>query len=298
MNKLGVHALVWVGGWSHKECEAAISKSAELGFDYIEIPALDPSSVDTKHTLMQLEKYGIGATVSLGLPLNCDISSEDPDAISRGETMLNDALRLSSDIGATHMCGILYSGFTKYMKPKTERGIQNSAEVLFRVAEKAKLENIAIGLEVVNRYETNLLNTGAEGAEMVKRIGSDNVHVHLDSYHMHIEESGLGNAIRECADHLGYFHVGESHRGYLGSGNINFQEVFRALAEIDYSGPITFESFSSAVVSPELSNILGIWRNLWEDSEDLARHAKTYIEEQIKAGNETYRDSRLRGLEQ
>jgi D-psicose/D-tagatose/L-ribulose 3-epimerase len=295
MNKLGVHALVWVGGWSHKECEAAISKSAELGFDYIEIPALDPSSVDTKHTLMQLEKYGIGATVSLGLPLNCDISSEDPDAISRGETMLNDALRLSSEIGATHMCGILYSGFTKYMKPKTERGIQNSAEVLFRVAEKAKLENIAIGLEVVNRYETNLLNTGAEGAEMVKRIGSDNVHVHLDSYHMHIEESGLGNAIRECADHLGYFHVGESHRGYLGSGNINFQEVFRALAEINYSGPITFESFSSAVVSPELSNILGIWRNLWENSEDLARHAKTYIEEQIKAGNETYRDSRLRG---
>lgn len=294
MNKLGVHALVWIGGWSHKECETAVSKSAELGFDYIEIPALDPASVDTKHTLVQLEKYGIGATVSLGLPLDCDISSEDPEVVARGEAMLNDALRLTGEIGATHMCGILYSGFAKYMQPKTQRGVQNSAEVLFRIAEKAKLENIAIGLEVVNRYETNLLNTGAEGVEMVKRVGSDNVYVHLDSYHMHIEESGLGNAIRGCADHLGYFHIGESHRGYLGSGNIDFQEIFSALAEIDYSGPITFESFSSAVVAPKLSNILGIWRNLWEDSEDLARHAKTYMEEQIKAGKETHRDNKFR----
>jgi D-psicose/D-tagatose/L-ribulose 3-epimerase len=294
MNKLGVHALVWVGGWSHGECEAAVSKSAELGFDYIEIPALDPASVDTKHTLMQLEKYGIGATVSLGLPLDCDISSEDPEVVARGEAMLNDALRLTGEIGATHMCGILYSGFAKYMQPKTERGVQNSAEVLFRIAEKAKLENIAIALEVVNRYETNLLNTGAEGVEMVKRIGSENVYVHLDSYHMNIEESGLGNAIRGCANHLGYFHIGESHRGYLGSGNIDFQEIFRALAEIGYAGPITFESFSSAVVAPKLSNILGIWRNLWEDSEDLAWHAKTYMEEQIKAGNETHRDSKFK----
>ena len=292
MSKLGVHALVWVGGWSHKECESAISKSAELGFDYIEIPALDPSSIDTKYTLAQLEKYGIGATVSLGLPLDCDISSEDPEIVARGEALLNDALRLTGEIGATHMCGILYSGFAKYMQPKTERGVQNSAEVLFRIAEKAKLENIAIGLEVVNRYETNLLNTGAEGVEMVKRIGSDNVYVHLDTYHMHIEESGLSNAIRACGDHLGYFHVGESHRGYLGSGNIDFQDTFRALAEISYSGPITFESFSSSVVSTDLSNILGIWRNLWEDSEDLARHAKTFIEEQIKAGSETHRDNR------
>ncbi len=291
MSNLGVHALVWVGGWSHKECESAISKSAELGFDYIEIPALDPSSIDTKYTLAQLEKYGIGATVSLGLPLDCDISSEDPEVVARGEVLLNDALRLTGEIGATHMCGILYSGFAKYMQPKTERGVQNSAEVLFRIAEKAKLENIAIGLEVVNRYETNLLNTGAEGVEMVKRIGSDNVYVHLDTYHMHIEESGLSNAIRACGDHLGYFHVGESHRGYLGSGNIDFQDIFRALAEISYSGPITFESFSSSVVSADLSNILGIWRNLWEDSEDLARHAKTFIEEQIKAGSETHRDN-------
>ena len=56
MNKLGVHALVWVGGWSHDECERAIAQTAELGFDLIEIPALDPSSIDTGFTRRMLDR--------------------------------------------------------------------------------------------------------------------------------------------------------------------------------------------------------------------------------------------------
>ena len=75
MSKLGLHALVWVGGWSHEECRTAITKTAELGYDYIEIPALDPSSIDVKFTHTQLKENELGATVSLGLPRHADISS-------------------------------------------------------------------------------------------------------------------------------------------------------------------------------------------------------------------------------
>ena len=60
-----------------------------------------------------------------------------------------------------------------------------------------------------------------------------------------------------------YVHIGESHRGYLGTGSVDFQGLFRGLAAIDYAGPLTFESFSSAVVSPSLSNTLCVWRNLY-----------------------------------
>jgi len=285
-SKLGLHALVWVGGWSDQECETAIRQTAELEFDYIEIPALDPSTIDSNFTRAQLEKYDLGATVSLGLPLDADISSEDLDVVARGEAILEQALKVTRDIGATHMCGILYSSLTKYMRPKSERGVNNSAEVLFRIAEKAKTAKVALGLEVVNRYESNVLNTGSEAMQMIHKIGADNISVHLDTYHMNIEESGPGNAIRGCAEQLGYFHVGESHRGYLGTGNIDFGDIFRALDDINYSGPITFESFSSAIVDPNLSNILAIWRNLWEDSTDLARHAKTFIESQQKSARE------------
>src|SRR5436305_6866184 len=109
MNKLGVHALVWVGGWSHDECERAIAQTAELGFDLIEIPALDPSSIDPAFTRKMLDRYAIGSTLSLRLDASTDISSGDADRRARGEARLLQALSVARDIGATHVCGILYS---------------------------------------------------------------------------------------------------------------------------------------------------------------------------------------------
>jgi D-psicose/D-tagatose/L-ribulose 3-epimerase len=78
-------------------------------------------------------------------------------------------------------------------------------------------------------------------------------------------------------------HIGESHRGYLGTGSVDFDTFFRALARLDYQGPITFESFSSAVVAPDLSRMLGIWRNLWTDNDDLGAHANAFIRGKLAA---------------
>ena len=88
--------------------------------------------------------------------------------------------------------------------------------------------------------------------------------------------------MRDCGDRLGYVHIGENHRGYLGSGHIDFGAFFGALAEIDFRGPVTFESFSSAVVAPGLSNDLAIWRNLWDDGFDLATHARSFIADGLR----------------
>jgi D-psicose/D-tagatose/L-ribulose 3-epimerase len=135
----------------------------------------------------------------------------------------------------------------------------------------------------VNRYETNVFNTGRAALSYLDEVGNANVSVHLDTYHMNIEESDLFQPFLDTGARLGYVHIGESHRGYLGTGTVDFESTFRALARIDYDGPIVFESFSSAVVSPTLSNTLGIWRNLWSDSEDLAAHANRFIRDHIAA---------------
>ena len=169
------------------------------------------------------------------------------------------------------------------MHPRTEKGMANVVEVLGRVCEKAEASGITVGVEVVNRYETNIVNTGAERVALLDRIGASNATAHLDTDHMNIEEGFVGKAIEDCGARLGYFHIGESHRGYLGTGMVNFTEVFRSLARIGYQGPIAFESFSSAVVDPVLSNMLGVWRNLWSDGYDLARHAKAFMEAQLVA---------------
>ena len=89
--------------------------------------------------------------------------------------------------------------------------------------------------------------------------------------------------ILAAADRLGYVHIGESHRGYLGSGTVDFGSFFRALAMVDYDGPIAFESFSTAVVDDILSVSLAVWRNLWDDSDDLGRHANDFIRGNLRA---------------
>ena len=282
-NKIGVHALVWVGGWSEPESERAIAATAACGYDLIEVPLLDPRAVDPEVTARQLESHGIGATASLGLSFDTDISSTDPEAVARGQALLNDALGVTRDMGANYLGGVLFSALNKFPAPATTEGRHNSMEVLARLAEKAKASGITLGLEAVNRYESNLINTGAQAMEFIKESGADNIKVHLDSYHMNIEEGDLAAAIKSCGDMLGYFHVGESHRGYLGTGTIDFQTIFRNLVDIGYEGTITFESFSSAVVDPKLSTALAVWRNLWSDGEDLATHARNFMEAELYA---------------
>ena len=290
MNKLGVHAFVWTAGWSHDDATRAIELTAKAGYDLIELSTMDFQAFDVDFTRRALERAGLGATMTFGLDGSQDISSGDPDRVRAGEKRLREAVTFARDVGITHACGIIYSAFQKYALPPTADGISGAVDVMRRVGEVAAASDIMMGMEVVNRYETNVLNTAAQAVQFVRRVGLPNVKVHLDTYHMNIEEADLAAAIHATGSDLGYFHTGESHRGYLGSGSIDFAPVFRALVAIGYEGPITFESFSSAVVGQPLEGILGVWRNLWEDGFDLASHARAYTEVQMKSAREAFRN--------
>ena len=140
MNKLGVHAFVWERGWNRDEAERAIARTAEVGFDLIEVSTLEPKSVDVAFTRRALEAAGLGATYSLGLDADTDISANDREKERRGQAKLEDAIAMARDIGATHVAGILYSAFQKYAVPTTAEGVKRSVEVIQRVAETAAQE--------------------------------------------------------------------------------------------------------------------------------------------------------------
>lgn len=277
MNKLGVHALVFTGGWSEPEARHAISSAAAAGFDLIEIPILDPDSIDTAMTRGLLEEYGLEATCSLGLRLDADVSNPDPETAARGLELLRSGLRVVGEVGAGQFCGVLYSALAKYPSPATAAGRANVVQSLRTLADAASAAGVRLNLEIVNRYETNVINTAEEALVLLDAIGSPNVRVHLDTYHMNIEEADFATPVLQSRDRIGYVHIGEGNRGYLGAGTVNWPQFFDALVAVDYKGVITFESFSSAVVNEDLSNTLAIWRNLWTDGADLARHARAYI---------------------
>lgn len=281
MNRLGVHALVFVPGWSAEEARGAIEISARCGYDLIEIPLLDPSSVDPYMTRGLLDEYGIGATCSLGLDFDTDISSEDEAIARKGEDLLLRAVTVAAELGADYLGGVTYCAMGKYSQSATERGRGHAIEALGRVCSHAADAGVTIGIEVVNRYESNLLNTARQATIFADDVGASNLVVHLDTYHMNIEEGRMDLPVQTCGDRLGYVHVGESHRGYLGSGSVDFPSFFRALIDADYQGVITFESFSSRVISDAFASALAVWRDLWEDGEDLAVHARQFITDQL-----------------
>ncbi|MEV4580695.1 sugar phosphate isomerase/epimerase family protein [Nonomuraea jabiensis] len=280
-NPIGVHALVWVGDTGADSLAYAIDRTKATGFDLLEISLHDSANLDVAAAREALRTAGLGVACSRGLAFDADVSSDDPAVVERGAKLLHDSLATTRELGGTHFTGALYSALGKYGRPLTEVGRRNVVAVLRRLAQEASGHGMTLGLEICNRYETNVINTAADALRLADDIGEDNVLIHLDTYHMNIEEDDLVRPVREVGDRLGYVHIGENHRGYLGSGHLDFTAFFHALGDIGYQGPITFESFSSAVVMEGLSNDLAIWRNLWDDGEDLARHARAFIAGQL-----------------
>ncbi|NBZ87186.1 sugar phosphate isomerase/epimerase family protein [Stagnihabitans tardus] len=278
MARLGIHSFVWTGGTTQEGLEMAMDRSAEAGFKAIELAYLRPEKFDLSALAKRAQALDLGITVTMGLPVSADISSTDRDKVAAGEALLASAVAAVRDIGGVRLGGILYSAHTKYNALPSADGRKTSAEVIAKTAEKAKAAGVEIVLEVVNRFETNLLNTTAQGLEYLDLVGRDDVRLHLDTFHMNIEEANPAAAIRLAGDRLGYFHIGESNRGYLGDGVIDFAAQFDALLDIGYARDMTFESFSGAVVDESLSLACAIWRDTWTDSVPLAAHAKAFID--------------------
>ncbi len=279
MTTFGCHSLVWSGAWDEQAARHAIESTAKAGYGLVEIAAIDPGSIDIEMTRRLVEEYSLEVVVSLGLSRETDVSSEDPDAVRRGRKVLGRALDIVRGTGGKMLCGVIYSKLGKYDRPPTQKGLENSQESMAWLADTAAESGISLGIEFANRYETNVVNTTAETLRFIDSIGRENVYAHLDTYHMNIEERSFGEAIRLASDagRLGYFHIGESHRGALGTGTINWPEIFSALVSVKYDGVITFESFSSEVVHESLSNSLAIWRNLWTDNIELATSALQFV---------------------
>lgn len=280
---IGCHGLVWTGTFDPDGIRSSVSKTKQAGFDLIEFPLMDPFTFDRAVARAALSQHDLVASASLGLSPATDISSEDPEIVAAGQALLFRALEVVGEIGGTQLCGVIYSAMRKYMEPVSDRGLDNSITTIGRVADRAAELGLSIALEVVNRYETNILNTGRQALAYLDRVGRSNVAVHLDSYHMNIEESDMYAPVLDCGERLGYVHIGESHRGYLGTGTVDFDSYFKALGRIGYQGTIVFESFSSAVVAPDLSKMLGIWRNLWDDNDELGANANEFIRGHLTA---------------
>jgi sugar phosphate isomerase/epimerase len=106
---------------------------------------------------------------------------------------------------------------------------------------EAAERGVRVFVEVINRYETNIFTTAAETLDFIDSRDLSNCYVHLDTFHMNIEETDTCGAIRAAGRRLGYFHVADNTRRYPGSGTLDFVPVLAALKEIGYDGFVSVE---------------------------------------------------------
>lgn len=283
MNKIGVHNLVFVADWSEASARKAINTAGEIGFDLIEVVIFDPATTDAAMTVKLAERAGIALAAGMALNPAADLSSANPDIAAKGEQVVADCIAVTRDLGASALGGVTYSALHRYMARPDAGARERVLAAYYRLAEKAKAAGVRLGIEPVNRYESNVINTLEQAAEIVRAVDPETMFVQMDTYHMNIEEADIVGAIEATQDVLGYAHVGESNRRALGSGTFNFDAYFKALARVGYSGDFTWESFSSEVVGADVTGLLALWRTPWVDGTAAARQTLAFMRAHVEA---------------
>lgn len=272
MTRFGMHASLWTASWTKEAAEHLVPEAAKHGLQVIEIPLLSPETIDVAHTRQLFAAHNIAPTASLCL------RDEDRAALypERAEKFLMTAIEAAHAVGSNFLGGVTYSSLGwRSGKPPAEEELKNIAKALKPVARRAAEVGLRLGLEPCNRYETHLLNTTKQALALIDRIGEESVTIHLDTYHMNIEEKGIGNGFAQAGRHCGYVHLSESDRGVPGTGTIDWDESFRALKAAGFDGDLVIECF--VTLPPEIAAALSVWRPVARDRQEVLDKGVPYL---------------------
>jgi len=270
MFKFGVDTFIWSENFTEKDIPL-IEKAKSLGFEVLDIAVAHPESFPT--ALVQQKVQEVGIEVVTTTTLNNDTNLISPDAAVRknGIASLKTLVDINLAIGSKILGGVNYAAWG-YLpgRPRTGEEWQWSVESMREVADYARSKgNLVIAVEPVNRFETHFLNIAEDAVKYCQDVGTGNVKVHLDSFHMIREELSFSRAVQTCGkEYLGYVHVCENSRGIPGTGLVPWREFFTALKNIGYYGPLVIESFDPSF--EELNRLCAIWRNFATTGEELA----------------------------
>ncbi|KIA86710.1 sugar phosphate isomerase/epimerase [Flavobacterium sp. AED] len=272
----GTTILSFIPKWSAEGGRFAIEKTAEYGFDMLEIILPTSLDFDAKTTKKLLDNKGILGRCTLNLPANCHIPLYPDQATS----LIKSAVDKVAEMDGDFLGGVLHSSigtFTGNPCTKEEKTILQ--QVFTEVADYANKRNITIAPEPINRYESYVFTAADEVLDLIEAIGTNNIGLHLDTFHMNIEERNFYDPIIRAGNKLKHVHITESDRGMTGEGNVHWDDFFKALAVINYQGPLVLENFSSQI--KELVGPTSLWRPSKYNSEDLAKGSLEFMRKMV-----------------
>ena len=221
----------------------SMQRAAELGYGAIELHIREDALLNRKQILHMSEELNvkISAVVTgrLATEGQCDLMNDIPYVASAAKEGLRRYIEIAHELKSDVIIGWLKGRIPP--EGQRKRYCDRLAASLMSVLDEAQRGGVRLLIEVINRYETNMFNTGGELCQFIADYQLEGCFVHLDSFHMNIEESNPVTTIHATGKQLGYFHLADNQRRYPGSGCIDFRSIFEALRAIDYQGYLSVE---------------------------------------------------------
>lgn len=273
--KFGASLLTWtLPAWTAETGAYAIQQSAAFGFDALEILLPPSMEFDAPTVNRQLQSANLDVICSLNLPGFAHIPFHPKEALR----LIKKALDHTATLDATLLAGVLHGGIGVFSgKPLTAAEEDTLCEVWTEGTEYARRLGITVAIEPINRYESYVCTSASDVLRIIDRVQSPHLGLHLDTFHMNIEETSFYEPVVTAGAHLKHVHMTESDRGMLGEGNVHWNDLFRGLAEINYSGALVLENFSSSISG--MAEAVSLWRPSRYDAETLAKGSLAFMKE-------------------
>lgn len=251
--------LVWTAHVT-QEHYPIVDDLKETGYDGIEL-FLGQGDANLYSALgKHFSDIEMGVTCVTCLTPETNIASANKATRDKGYEHLKWVIDMCDHLGAEVLCGPYHSTNSHFTgKPPTDDERKWSIEILQKIADYAAPTDISLAPEALNRFECYLYNTMADLKTMVEAVKRPNLGGMYDTHHSNIEEKNQADAIKTIAPYLKHVHISENDRGTPGSGQINWESVFKTLKEIQYDGWLTIEAFSR--LDPDFANAIHVWRD-------------------------------------
>lgn len=262
--RLGIHFSYWAEDWD-TTYEPYVKRAADAGFALLEISCsgLARHYQDTrrlKALKSMADQAGLSLSAGYGPNPAQNLCSNNADVVNDAVNFYRRILPSLQALGVRTLAGPLYSGLPFSQAGPREAVLERFAQNLQRVLPFARDAGVTLCLEVVNRYESNLINTAKEACALADVIGSPWVRVMLDTFHMNIEEDDMALAIRQTGSRLGHVHFSEQNRRLPGQGQLPWARICAALRDARYDGDVVIEAFVRKAGS--VGEKVMLWRDL------------------------------------
>jgi D-psicose/D-tagatose/L-ribulose 3-epimerase len=241
------------------------------GFDSVEIALEDAAHINPEIVKRALDENGLKCgSMCAAMGPGRDLRGT-PEEQNTAIDYIKSILDLMPELDCPILVGPLYSsvGRAEAVSEKQYKGqwdiVVSHLKMLSNYADRL---NVKLAIEPLNRYETDFINTCEQGLKMIGAVNNGALMLHLDTYHMNIEEKDPAKAILSAGDKLGHFHACGCDRGTPGGDQINWEKISASLKQVNYRGDVVIESFTPDV--KVIAKAASIWRNFEPSREDIA----------------------------